>query len=1332
MNIVYATDPGAALPSGEETVALPPGEETAALPPGDEVSDTPEVPRHGEEAQAAPATSRMSITAGQNSNNQGCSPTSALPRESSLHPTAKPAPATPTAAGSAPTVPATAPMTAVTASTAATELTAPAAAPTAGAPKGAEAKGESPEKASMFQMAQQVAGLALFVWSWLKCWGDTIVNAHWIVQEGYDIKYAAPVGVLLVGVVMTSIIGVLEFRQEGDSLGASFAAVDLDTPFVIFTQAKPIVQGQDVKSWQKLQMRSAIWRSVPLACITFFLALRDLVEIPACQFLSCVSILGTGLFNDDQGPFLQAATAQKLNVSRVYRWIEIRQSTDAYNLTRVFEPSFRKKFLDTEELLWKSAHCGESQWHAANKFYLQDLSETWFLNPVARPEDGTLGGLGAGNLLTANLQFLEMTQDKIGRNKAIHDIAIDLTYKVGGTMKARKIWLALKMMPFPDVVSQVFDQMREDTVNTPNVNRPVRSVRQERPHWQWGTLQAFVLLLNAVTPMILHVRKERNLQKLSQLACVGVHAMLDMVLLVVVLTLSASSAMIEDVGGLPPTDLSQSVALFFRRALILIEGMATPEPKAPAETQLFAIDFASYILQLCGLCWGCRFCLAFASMAERFSVEGLDSEWETLENVRGRLREEGGRLVISNEDGSYDSSNRLAIQNLELLTPMLVRMTSCNLKIPDIDPLRIVLQKVYQLFGKEPPESEVDDEAWALRHLVGHVKRKTQKHLEPDFQDMCLILNPQLEAILDDSQPPELVLAADLPEPAVAEAPIPEPECLAAPAEPSPVAEAALPEPRRVPEAAPPSEPTRVPEAAPPSQPTRVPKAAPPSEPTRVPEAAPPSEATRVPKAAPPSQPTRVPEAAPPSQPTRVPEAAPPSQPTRVPEAAPPSQPTRVPEAAPRRPKKAAAEDAAGHQDARAASQEELETPPPKPSLLQPDDADTQLYDIMRVPLTPLTPDFNKPSRTLSTASVDTKRWMYQHPGEPKPSPAKPRALLQEPPPEQEEPESALPTHDHEEEQQAEPMQEDADKCEEFPIIYTEQVFGRRQQLGLRSRIKAQNKDKKSADKEAADPDGFSGTRGGKKLKRKASKSRLARLKKMRKSRSFSASGHDLDEQENEAEEKEEGEWEQDAHDAGKAKRKPKAKASPKAKSGPRAKAKAKSSPKAKSAPRAKVKAAAKSLSSKPAEGDDDVAHTKNSKGGRPKGSKNKPKEVVEEKKTKRAPRVAPSIRLNSKSADDTPHDPLDLKYILEFWSDFENPNADMAILKKEVKAWKPVFTYVVPDIYWSRNECALTFHYENESGEACKSNLGHFHFSRDNSGLLIAIACSYLLATCR
>lgn len=77
--------------SGENAEPLPDvGEDTAAaLPPGEEVSDTPEVLRPAEEAQAASAASRMSTTAGQNSNNQGCGATSALPREPSLSPAVK-------------------------------------------------------------------------------------------------------------------------------------------------------------------------------------------------------------------------------------------------------------------------------------------------------------------------------------------------------------------------------------------------------------------------------------------------------------------------------------------------------------------------------------------------------------------------------------------------------------------------------------------------------------------------------------------------------------------------------------------------------------------------------------------------------------------------------------------------------------------------------------------------------------------------------------------------------------------------------------------------------------------------------------------------------------------------------------------------------------------------------------------------------------------------------------------------------------------------------------------------------------------------------------------
>ena len=116
-------------------------------------------------------------------------------------------------------------------------------------------------------------------------------------------------------------------------------------------------------------------------------------------------------------------------------------------------------------------------------------------------------------------------------------------------------------------------------------------------------------------------------------------------------------------------------------------------------------------------------------MAERFSVEGLAKEWEGVENIRARLRSEEGTLVIRNEDQTYDPNNRLATLNLDILAPMLVRMTLCNLKIPDIDPLRSTVQEAYQLVSKEPSDTQVDDEAWALRHLVGHVKRKTQKQL---------------------------------------------------------------------------------------------------------------------------------------------------------------------------------------------------------------------------------------------------------------------------------------------------------------------------------------------------------------------------------------------------------------------------------------------------------------------------------------------------------------------------------------------------------------------------------------------------------------------------
>ena len=235
---------------------------------------------------------------------------------------------------------------------------------------------------------------------------------------------------------------------------------------------------------------------------------------------------------------------------------------------------------------------------------------------------------------------------------------------------------------------------------------------------------------------------------------------------------------------------------------------------------------------------------------------------------------------------------------------------------------------------------------------------------------------------------------------------------------------------------------------------------------------------------------------------------------------------------------------------------------------------------------------------------------------------------------------------------------------------------------------------------------------------------------------------HELEEHSPVEEEEQEPQAKSKSNAKPRSKSAPKAEAAkPKTKSAPKAKAKGtakcKASPKAKAKATAKCKASSKKASSSKSQEDTgadpaEIVEKPKSKGGRPKGSKNKPKEATDGGKKSRAARVAPSIRLNRKSADETPHDPEDYNYMLHFVHEFEDPEAELSVLKQEVKTWKPDWVYLVPDIYWSRWESALTFHYEDDEETPCKSNVGHFHFANNKPGLLVAIACSYLLAACR
>ena len=221
---------------------------------------------------------------------------------------------------------------------------------------------------------------------------------------------------------------------------------------------------------------------------------------------------------------------------------------------------------------------------------------------------------------------------------------------------------------------------------------------------------------------------------------------------------------------------------------------------------------------------------------------------------------------------------------------------------------------------------------------------------------------------------------------------------------------------------------------------------------------------------------------------------------------------------------------------------------------------------------------------------------------------------------------------------------------------------------------------------------------------------------------------HELEEHSPVEEEEQEPQAKSKSNAKPRSKSAPKAEAAkPKTKSAPKAKAKGtakcKASPKAKAKATAKCKASSKKASSSKSQEDT---------GADPAEIVEKPKEATDGGKKSRAARVAPSIRLNRKSADETPHDPEDYNYMLHFVHEFEDPEAELSVLKQEVKTWKPDWAYLVPDIYWSRWESALTFHYEDDEETPCKSNVGHFHFANNKPGLLVAIACSYLLAACR
>ncbi|CAE7621540.1 unnamed protein product [Symbiodinium sp. CCMP2592] len=128
------------------------------------------------------------------------------------------------------------------------------------------------------------------------------------------------------------------------------------------------------------------------------------------------------------------------------------------------------------------------------------------------------------------------------------------------------------------------------------------------------------------------------------------------------------------------------------------------------------------------------------------SLEGLASQWDQDEALREDLRQ-GKPLIAEVSEKQVDI--HMPSRYNRLLLPVLHRMRDASKKLPGIDELRHEIRKVLKMNKRDPTDEEVDRFGWLIRKNLGFIKMKCRRQEVPDFQQLCLALDPDLQGIVD-------------------------------------------------------------------------------------------------------------------------------------------------------------------------------------------------------------------------------------------------------------------------------------------------------------------------------------------------------------------------------------------------------------------------------------------------------------------------------------------------------------------------------------------------------------------------------------------------------
>eukprot|EP00434_Breviolum_minutum_P013558 symbB.v1.2.011948.t1/scaffold813.1/size160256/4 len=428
-----------------------------------------------------------------------------------------------------------------------------------------------------FQECRRLVEMLLLQWAWMKTWIDLITNGIVVVQQypATDARCTAPVIVILAGIILTNVIGFTHFFRKGCFTEAIAAAVDLDTPYLAYKLYPEVLKGDNCLEWEKLRLRNSIWRSLPLAIITFALASRVVVEIPLCQQFATLGPLAVGTFPDlaPDSPFVRDLWFRNgVNPE------DIRIFQNVWNRTQELLPSqtreglqkVAKKSLVLQQRAWAAAHCKDSEWKQVELPLELDF-DRWFLGSshgMSNLAGIEFGGIGSGSMAALNY----ITHDKwVGfqeeEGEAVRAIRETLTIGLKEVFTSVRYHALNKLA---GIRSGRTSKSRQNTTekldeHTTAVTDEAQSIQQFRPWklnvgfhvfqmndgWKVRLLQTFGLLVVAALPFFKRTLSTSSVHQPVLIFIVGVYTVFDLTCLVSTFVVCASAPVAHHLSTLP-------------------------------------------------------------------------------------------------------------------------------------------------------------------------------------------------------------------------------------------------------------------------------------------------------------------------------------------------------------------------------------------------------------------------------------------------------------------------------------------------------------------------------------------------------------------------------------------------------------------------------------------------------------------------------------------------------------------------------------------------------------------------------------------------------------